>query len=112
MSWFGKSWGAPVCEDEDHIDTPEGQKCLYCEKPITADDQGIVMPVALVDKPAELIPVHIDCYLKKVVPHGFDCVRCRGRDRNQHKMDCPYSKDGGECCCYHSWSNKKNYNIS
>lgn len=42
--WFGESWGAPVNEDGNHIDTPVGEHCVECGVVITDGDQGFVIP--------------------------------------------------------------------
>ena len=44
MKWFGHQWNAPICEDSTHIETPVGQQCFWCEKPIIASDVGVVLP--------------------------------------------------------------------
>lgn len=47
---------------------------------------------------------HIDCYLKKILPHTFACVRCRGRLIDDHREDCTHRREGGECDCYPTWA--------
>lgn len=42
--WFGENWGAPVCQEIRHRDTPVGTTCMDCGQPIGAGDQGIIMP--------------------------------------------------------------------
>lgn len=43
IKWFGASWGAPCCEPALHVDTPVGEFCFYCEQPIGADAQGLLV---------------------------------------------------------------------
>lgn len=45
MRWFGESWGAPVNETTDHVDTPVGESCAQgCGRPIAEGDQGVLIP--------------------------------------------------------------------
>jgi hypothetical protein len=96
--WFGKSWGAPVCDPEDHAETPVGSKCWRCKKDIAADDQGVTMPLVGVEG-VTLIHAHLDCYVKTLLPHTRECKRCRGRERQTHAPSCEYRARGGECDC-------------
>lgn len=97
--WFGESWHAPICADGEHVQTPVGDPCLYCEEPIEADDQGVRMPHAKSETEAVIVSAHLDCFLQTVLPHGPECWRCRGLERSQHKMSCSYAKHGGDCDC-------------
>jgi hypothetical protein len=45
MRWFGESWGAPVCEDAEHVATPVGCECFECEL-----DQGFMLPTVWPDQ--------------------------------------------------------------
>lgn len=100
--WFGASWGAPICSPSEHVETPVGEACMYCDAPIEADDQGVRMPSM---KPKGLtfvsvvLSAHLDCFLQTILPHGPECSRCRGLERNEHKMSCAYAKHGGDCDC-------------
>ena len=100
VGWFGKSWGAPACDPEDHEPTPQVSHCMECDKPILPDDQGIAMPVLHADYTATRGYWHLDCYLKKVLPHGPDCTHCRGHDRSWHLPGCGYGTPVGRCTCY------------
>ena len=103
--WFGKSWGAPACDPEEHFATPVGEACMRCGEPITESDQGIIMPVVNPDlTSARVRPWHLDCLLEEILSHGPECPRCRGREREGHKMDCAYRRGGGECECWRTWS--------
>jgi len=44
MKWFGENWGAPICEDLLHIETPVDKVCGFCNEPIREGDRGVVMP--------------------------------------------------------------------
>ena len=69
MQWFGKSWGAYVCEGE-HVATPVGAICFgSCGEPIAEGDRGVVLPsVALRRESGETlaIPYHLACFLRSV----------------------------------------------
>ena len=68
MKWFGASWGAPVCEPQDHVPCPEGRECPMCLKALQAGDQGVLLPFLGAreggDPPDQ--PYHIRCFLKSV----------------------------------------------
>jgi hypothetical protein len=96
--WFGKSWGAPVCDPEDHVPTPVGALCMRCQERIAKDDQGVTLPATGFEG-MTLAHWHLDCYLKTILPHGPDCMRCRGKEREEHHPCCEYRQGGGECNC-------------
>ena len=97
--WFGESWGAPACDPEEHVATPVGKSCIGCDELIKAGDQGVTMPLVRLNLPAMMIAYHLDCYLKKIMPHTRECVRCRGIERDDHATYCQYRMLGGECNC-------------
>lgn len=102
MKWFGKNWGAPICASEDRVATPVGTPCLDCNEPIAEGDQGVVMPFTdVVDDVivSRLVANHLDCFLKSVLPHGPDCERCRGLERQAHSPSCEYRTGEGEALC-------------
>ncbi len=84
VRWFGEPWPlgdlrAPICDDDDYrIAAPVGEKCIDCDKPIEADDRGIVMAaspeiggafVLVVDGTERTVAAnHIDCFINSVVP--------------------------------------------
>lgn len=90
VKWFGEPWPsatirAPVCQhDEDRVDTPIWQACIYCEKQFQEGDRGIVMGsdekvkhafqmITGFDKKRKKAVVswvaagHIDCHLDAVI---------------------------------------------
>lgn len=100
--WFGKSWGAPCCEDEEHIPTPVGESCARCREPILASDSGISSPlVEGVDWTGvkwRLIHYHVGCFLKGIQPHGPECPHCRGLEPRDHAPGCSRGETGlGDC---------------
>lgn len=59
MPWFGESWGAPVCDPAEQVDTPFGAVCVHCGELIDEDDSGFAYmngPVA-----------HRDCFIRGAV---------------------------------------------
>lgn len=96
--WFGQSWGAPCCEPEDHVPTPIGRPCLRCREPIREGDQGLVQPLLALGE-VSIEPLHIECFLRSVRPHGPECPYCRGAERIDHDAECAYRKAGGVCSC-------------
>lgn len=102
MLWFGESWRAPVCEPGEEVETPVGALCLLCDEPIAQGDQGVVMPFSEVVGglvTARLVPEHLDCFLDSILPHGPDCPRCRGLERNVHAESCDYRTGEGKAHC-------------
>jgi hypothetical protein len=109
--WFGRSWGAPVCETCDHTETPVGAPCLYCKEPILDGHQGVTVSCASSATEAA-IPlaggepryvvtaqaVHIDCFVRKMRPHGPECPHCRGQERVSHDPGCNYATGAGPYC--------------
>jgi hypothetical protein len=76
MPWFGESWGAPVCDPADHVETPVGAVCLWCVDLIDEQDSGYVYA----NGPA----AHEECCLRQVVG-GVNhllgrCTCCGGSD--------------------------------
>jgi hypothetical protein len=70
--WFGAPWPsaelrAPVCEDEtDHVDTPVGVACAWCDVEIQPGDQGVIIPY-LGDFIGKGDPYHNYCFLASVL---------------------------------------------
>lgn len=65
MKWFGKSWGAPVCDPAKHAPTPT-VACAYCERAIIAGDQGVILPFhGNPGDPPEL-PYHHGCLMQSL----------------------------------------------
>lgn len=80
MKRFGeKKWG-PECMEV--VPTPEGQPCMYCEEPIAATDNGLMMPtVMLSQNQVQEFPLHRECFLRGVygsVGHQMGKCHCRG----------------------------------
>ena len=74
--WFGESWGAPTCSDDDHIKTPVGTSCHHCAEIIVEGDQGITNTQGW--------SWHLECYLRGIVG-GVNHIRgtchcCGGKD--------------------------------
>ena len=97
--WFGDSWGAPCCEEDEHVPTPVGESCARCREMNRMGDQGIVSPLVLVGGKLDVIAHHLDCYLKGILPHGPECPHCRGVEPRNHAPDCGMRGESGLCTC-------------
>lgn len=64
MQWFGESWHAAVCEDENHVPTPVGEKCGYCGDPIRRHERGLILPFSGDSVSVTSIPYHRWCLLR------------------------------------------------
>lgn len=62
MNWFGQSWGAPICQPADHMETPVDECCTRCDLAIGSDDQGLMLP----NEEGFLIPFHLVCFLRAI----------------------------------------------
>lgn len=99
--WFGKSWGAPCCEAELHVETPIFTVCSRCREPILPDAQGFLIPHVEMTGDVYTGSVkaqHLDCFLKGILPHGPDCPHCRGVDPHAHHPGCAM-RTTGLCDC-------------
>lgn len=71
MNWFGEPWPsadkrAEVCSnDEYHRDVPVGIPCWLCGVEFVAEDQGVLIPMAL-DRDGWSAS-HITCFLDMVL---------------------------------------------
>lgn len=70
LRWFGETWGAPVNDPVNHVETPVGMECAHgCDEPIVAGDRGVTLPYTD-GKSATTIAYHLWCWFKVVgVPH-------------------------------------------
>jgi len=64
--WFGVAHGAPYETDTPHVPTPVGELCLWCEEPIAADDDGLIVPVFGAPEYRHA-PYHYECHLRGIV---------------------------------------------
>ncbi len=101
--WFGKSWRAECCEASSHVATPVGRLCLRCREPVLMGAQGLLQPCVHGVKDgkveATLEPIHLDCLVRSMRPHGPECPHCRGKSRwDEHHPDCQ-RKETGICSC-------------
>lgn len=61
VRWFGRSWGAAVCDPRTHIDTPVGHICPWDGSDIEPRDRGIN-----VAGPDGRSSYHLACFLYAV----------------------------------------------
>ncbi len=102
MKWFGESWGAPVCDPDDHVEPPVGMPCARCDRAIIEDDQGVFLPLLTMKvEPdvagvleVEVQPWHLDCFLRSVGAVPPECPECHVPA--QHKLQCSRRGDGGQ----------------
>ncbi len=76
FGWFGKSWGAPVCIEDDHIETPVGESCRHCDEVFVDGDQGV--------REMSGQSMHLECHLRGIIG-GVNhlrgtCTCCGGKD--------------------------------
>jgi hypothetical protein len=67
MKWFGKAGGAPYERDSQHVSTPVGEACGRCGEAIGADDDGVILPLALGRGAVKWRPYHYECQLRGVI---------------------------------------------
>lgn len=101
--WFGKTWGAPCCDEDEHVTTPAWTRCERCKEPIMPEDQGVMMPHVSESPIDGTVRVrrfvyHLDCHLKAFQPHGPECPCCRGVEPRKHAPSCRDS-DSPWCNC-------------
>lgn len=70
MKWFGESWGAPVCDPQNHTETPVGGSCAgLCGDTIREHDKGLVLPFVGHPTLTEL-NYHLQCFMESL---GLPC---------------------------------------
>jgi hypothetical protein len=65
IAWFGKYWGAPICDEADHVDTPIDEACPQCHRVIRAGDDGLIIPLIQQGGLGQL-SYHLDCFLETI----------------------------------------------
>jgi hypothetical protein len=73
MKWFGRPGGALYEDDSPHVATPVGELCAWCTEPITADDDGLMVPHIGSEGSVER-PYHYECHLRQIIG-GFNHLR-------------------------------------
>lgn len=67
MKWFGQSWGAPICDPDEHCPTPVGERCARCLLPIGEREQGLIIPHLFAGVTQR--PWHLLCFLHSTTGH-------------------------------------------
>lgn len=74
VQWFGLAPFGGICEDDNHVETPVGQKCGWCDETIEATDAGTRMihmgsldPTDGSKLEAHYRPYHQECQLRMIV---------------------------------------------
>jgi hypothetical protein len=97
--WFGKSWGAPCCEEDEHVRTPVNEPCARCREPLREGDQGVTTLAYSERRGRHTIAFHLDCFLGGILPHGPECPHCRGVEPRDHAPACGMRGESGLCTC-------------
>jgi hypothetical protein len=66
VKWFGKTWGAPVCEESDHVATPVGSACTVCGQEVIEGQRGLLLPFCGNPGDPPELPYHLQCFLASV----------------------------------------------
>ena len=66
--WFGESWGAPVCEEDRHLGTPVGERCIDCLVEFVDTDQGLSVPFVYEVGSMTLTHHHHACWMRGLEP--------------------------------------------
>lgn len=65
VRWYGRTWLAPVCRLDAHVNTPVGSPCMDCRVPVEAGEQGVTIPYQH-DDTVDQVPFHLDCFLRSI----------------------------------------------
>lgn len=80
--YFGPAWNRNVLHRSRRVDTPLGQKCLFCEETIVQNDRGLLSAVVRLDPDgdpvAEIQPVHAECDAYPYIGHRVRVCPCTG----------------------------------
>lgn len=68
MRWFGKTWGAPINEQGEHVETPVGEHCLDCGELIDVTDRGVMIAHQDAHQWVRFRPWHFRCLLRQILP--------------------------------------------
>jgi hypothetical protein len=66
MKWFGKSWGAVICEPSEQVPVPVGVECIFCKAPFIEESTGFAEDVN--DDGALEYPSHVRCFMAACTP--------------------------------------------
>lgn len=59
--WFGRHWGAGVCDSCQRVEAPRGEACRHCDEPIEPGDDGVMMWHGL-GEGSGYRPLHQPCF--------------------------------------------------
>ena len=87
MRWFGLSPWGPPCNGGEHVDTPLGVACIYCDEPFASADHGgyLIVVMGTLDGAGNFQPVQDDEY-----PIHAECLIRQRYGSVRHQR--------GECC--------------
>lgn len=75
VRWFGESWQAPICEPDNHAETPVGAPCARCRSRIKRFERGLLIfaPDHVIEGlPPNRVAYHIDCFLTEIGGRGIN----------------------------------------
>jgi hypothetical protein len=61
MTWFGKHWGAPVCDENDQAPRPD-DPCAACGERFAEDTQGLILPLVGTPDDPPTVAFHLACF--------------------------------------------------
>jgi hypothetical protein len=64
VKWFGENWNALICYETEHIETPVGKRCGYCQERIQENSQGVLLPLFGHEWQPSEIPYELSCFFK------------------------------------------------
>ena len=68
MKWFGRQWGASICEEENHIPIPVGETCGRCGELIEVYDRGMLVPTVKIGEDGSTDePMHLECFMRPII---------------------------------------------
>lgn len=65
MKLFGQL--SARAEGDEHVETPVGHCCRYCDQPIAADDRGVFVQFFAPDRQSRLVPEHYECFMRQII---------------------------------------------
>ncbi len=66
MKWFGESWGAPVCQPEDHVAGLPDAPCTCCNRAFVEGDIGVIVPLIGGPGDPKDVGYHHACFMESL----------------------------------------------
>ena len=71
MKWFGKTWGAAICQPTEKIDVPVGVACVACGRTFIEESRGLCDTDVM---GGPFSPMHLRCLMSACTP-SVPCQR-------------------------------------